>query len=711
MTLFDRVFGGNDYNYARTVAAIDAAIAQYGESEPVAFPDTAYSLPCYYGITGVKITTLGEMKAALEGTVKGMMTRNPRLQDAFDSGIASALCAEFLEALKYIHGATPYTEPEMGHLTDAFVRNLGVPLVTGDIPGVAVILGGAEDPAETVELAKSYQAQGILVSLTGDSIKHCAEAGMKLGEGVRVVPLGYEMQSVIHVVSVAIRAALIFGNIQPGDYKALYKYTMARVRAFVNAYKPLSDEIVSYGAGAICLGFPVISNETENMFRVPKSLIQQLDTTKWNATSLEARDIKLKITKIDIPVSFATAFEGEIIRRGDMQVEVDGSRVDCFELVQTKEAAEIEDHKITVVGPEIDEIPVGSKISLSYTVEVAGKAMQPDFESVMERKMHAWINCIEGVMHTGQRDMIRIRISKADFEAGFKFKHLGEVLYAKVKSEFEAVVDKCQVKIVVDAEQNKALRAHANEVFNVRDARLASMTDESVDTFYTCIMCQAFSPSHVCIVTPERLGLCGAVSWLDAKATQELDPAGPCQPILKEGCQDERLGRYDSMDAAVNKYSQGAVERITLYSLFQDPMTSCGCFECICGVEPCSMGVVITCREHAGMTPLGMSFSEMASMTGGGVQTPGFMGHGKHFISSKKFIAAEGGPGRIVWMPKMLKDQMRERLDATALELYGVENFTDMIADETVCPEDPEELLGYLGEVGHPVLGMEPFDM
>ena len=711
MTLFDRVFGGNDYNYARTVAAIDAAIAANGEGCAVAFPNTAYNLPCYYGITGKKINNLGELKAALENDIKPMMTRNNRLQDAFDSGVASALCAEFLEVLKYLHGAEPYAEPEMGFLTDSFVRNLGLPLVTGDIPGVAVIIGGAEDPAETVALAKEYQAQGILVTLTGDAIKHCHEAGMNLGEGVRVVPLGYEMQSVIHVVSVAVRAALIFGNIQPGDYKALYKYTMDRVRAFVNAYKPLSDEIVSYGAGAICLGFPVISNETENMFRVPKSLIQQLDTTKWNATSLEARDIKLKITKIDIPVSFATAFEGEIIRRGDMQVEVDGSRVDCFELVQTKEAAEIEDHKITVIGPEIDEIPVGSKISLSYTVNVAGKAMQSDFESVMERKFHSWINCVEGVMHTGQRDMIRVRISKADFEAGFKFKHIGEVLYAKVKSEFEAVVDKCEVVIVVDAEQNKVLRAHANEVFNARDARLASMTDESVDTFYTCIMCQAFSPSHVCIVTPERLGLCGAVSWLDAKATQELDPAGPCQPVVKEGCQDERLGRYDSMDAAVNKYSQGAVEKITLYSLFQDPMTSCGCFECICGVEPVSMGVVITCREHAGMTPLGMSFSEMASMTGGGVQTPGFMGHGKHFISSKKFIAAEGGPGRIVWMPKMLKDQMRERLDATALEMYGVENFTDMIADETVCTEDPEQLLEYLGTVGHPVLAMEPFDM
>ena len=710
MTLFDRIFGGSDYNYARTVAAIDEAIAAYGESEAVSFPDTAYSLPCYYAVTGEKITNLGEMKAAM-ATIQTMGTHGNRLQNGFDAGIASALCAEFLEALKYIHGATPYTEPELGHLSDAFVRNLGVPLVTGDIPGVAVIIGGADDPAETVALVKEYQSQGILVSLTGKCVEQLRDAGYKTGENVRVVPLGMEMQSVIHVVSVALRAALIFGNITPGDFPALAKYTMQRVKAFVNAYKPLSDEIVSYGAGAICLGFPVVSNETENMFRVPKSLIQQLDTTKWNATSLEARDIKLKITKIDIPVSYATAFEGEIIRRGDMQVEVDGSRVDCFELVQTRDASEVEDHKIIVDGPELDQIPVGSKISLSYTIEVAGKSMQPDFESVMERKIHSYLNCIEGVMHTGQRDMIRVRISKADFEAGFRFKHIGEVLYAKIKSEFEAVVDKCQVTIVIDPEKNAALRAAANEVFNKRDDRLKSMTDESVDKFYTCIMCQAFSPSHVCIVTPERLGLCGAVSWLDAKATNELDPTGPCQIVPKEHCIDEKLGRYEDVDEAVAKYSHGALEHVTLYSLFQDPMTSCGCFECICGVEPVTMGVVITCREHAGMTPLGMTFSEMASMTGGGVQTPGFMGHGKHFIASHKFIAAEGGPGRIVWLPKLLKDQMRERLDKTALEMYGVENFTDMIADETICTEDPEQLLNYLSEVGHPVLSMEPFDM
>ena len=710
MTLFDRVFSGNDAVFGLTEAAIDNAIAQYGEGQAVSFPDTAYSLPCYYAVTGVKVNNLGELKAAL-GVVKSLMTREPRLNDAFMSGVATALCAEFIEVLKYMNGATPYEAPCYGHLADAVIRNLGVPLVTGDIPGVAVILGSAPTADDAVNLVKSYQSQGILVTLVGGIIDQLAEKEYKTGDNVRVIPLGKDVTAVIHVVSVALRAALIFGNITPGDAAGLMKYTMERVPAFVNAFKPLDDVIVACGAGAIALGFPVVTNETENIFRVPKSLIVQEDVSKFNATSLEARDIKLKITNIDIPVAFASAFEGEIIRRGDMQVEVDGSRKDCFELVCTKDASEIEDHRIVVDGPELDQIPEGSKISLSYTVDVAGKAMQPDFEAVMERKIHAFLNCVEGMMHTGQRDMIRVRISKADFAAGFRFKHIGEVLYAKLKSEFEAVVDKCQVTIVVDEAKNHELRKHANEIFAKRDDRLRSMTDESVPVYYTCIMCQAFSPSHVCIVTPERLGLCGAVSWLDAKATNELDPQGPCQVVPKDRCIDENLGRFEDVDEAIYKYSHGALEHVTLYSLFQDPMTSCGCFECICGVEPVSMGVVITCREHAGMTPLGMTFSEMASMTGGGVQTPGFMGHGKQFIASKKFLKAEGGLGRIVWMPKELKDQVRERLDESAKELYGVENFTDMIADETVCTEDPEQLLEYLTSVGHPVLSMEPFDM
>ena len=706
MTLFESVFAGNDAVYGLTEGAINQAIEQYGADKAVSFPDTAYALPCYYAVTGVKVTTLAELKEAL-GVVKTLMTREKRTHDVFMSGVATALCAEFIEVLKYIDGAAPYEEPCYGHLADAVIRELGVPLVTGDIPGVAVILGKAKDAEEAAALVKSYQAQGILLTLVGDIIDQLAEVGYKTGANVRVIPLGKDVTAVIHVVSVALRAALIFGNVKPGDAATLMEYTMKRVPAFVNAFAPLNDVIVACGAGAIALGFPVITNQAD-VARVPKSLICQTDVSKWNATSLEARDIKIKITNIDIPVAFASAFEGEIIRRKDMRVEFDGSRVDCAELVHTCDASEVEDHKITVVGPEVDEMADGSKNSIAYVVKVAGKNMQPDFEPVIERKFHNYINCIEGVYHTGQRDMQRIRISHAAFDAGFRIKHIGEVLYAQVKNEFDAVVDKCEVVIYTDpAECTRIRHEVAIPIFEKRDDRLANLTDESVDVYYSCILCQAFSPSHVCVVTPERLGLCGAVSWLDAKATNELDPNGPCQVITKERPIDENLGAYEDVDEAVKKFSQGALEHVTLYSIMQDPMTSCGCFECICGIEPFSNGVVIANREYAGMTPLGMTFSEMASMTGGGVQTPGFMGHGKHFIASKKFMKAEGGIERIVWMPKELKDFIADRLNASAKDLYGIDNFTDMIGDETIAT-DPETLVTFLTEKGHPALGLDP---
>ena len=705
--LIDRIFNGNDAVYGLTCQAVEGAIAQHGADKAVEFPHTAYCLPCYYAVTGVKVKTLGEMKEAL-GVIKSLMTREHQLDDALMSGVATALCAEFIEVLKYLDGAEPYSEPYYGHLPDSIIRELGVPLVTGDIPGVAVIIGSAPTAQEGVDLVKSYQAQGILVTLVGGIIDQAQELGLKMGYNVRIVPLGKDITSVIHVVSVALRAALIFGNVTPGDAAALIKYTSERVPAFVNAFKPIDDVILAAGAGAIKLGFPVISNEDENITEVPGALIACPNVADFNKVSLEARNIKIKITNIDIPVAFASAFEGEIIRRKDMQVEFDGSRVDCAELVQTRSMDEVEDHKITVVGPDVDEMELGSKNPIAYVVEVAGKRMQPDFEPVIERKFHNYINCIEGVYHTGQRDMQRIRIGKEAYNAGFRIRHIGEVLYTQVKNEFEAVVDKCQVTVYTDpAECTRIRHEVAIPVFDKRDARLENLTDETVDVYYSCILCQAFSPSHVCVVTPERLGLCGAVSWLDAKATNELDPNGPCQIITKERPIDENLGSYEDVDEAVQKFSQGALEHVTLYSIMQDPMTSCGCFECICGIEPFSNGVVIANREYAGMTPLGMTFSEMASMTGGGVQTPGFMGHGKHLISSKKFMKAEGGIERIVWMPKELKETVAERLNKTAKELYGIDNFTDMIGDETNTT-DPEELVAFLTEHNHPALSMDP---
>lgn len=438
-------------------------------------------------------------------------------------------------------------------------------------------------------------------------------------------------------------------------------------------------------------------------------MISQKDYDKIGATSLEARGIKIKITEIPIPVGFAAAFEGERIRKGDMFVEFGGGRTPAWEVVRTLDMSEIEDHKIEVIGPDIDTLgPEGGKMPLGILVDVAGKKMQQDFEPVLERRIHYFLNYMEGVMHLGQRDIIWVRIGKNAYQAGLRLHHFGEVLYAKMLDEFGSVVDKVQVTIITDpAKVEEMGKTIAKPRYQARDERLAGLSDESVDVFYSCLMCQSFAPAHVCIVTPERLGLCGAVSWLDAKATKEINPTGPCQPIEKGECLDPVKGIFESCNKAVEELSHGAIKEVTLYSLMENPMTSCGCFECICAIMPEANGVIIVNREYGGMTPLGMTFGELASTTGGGNQTPGFMGHGRQYISSKKFIAAEGGLKRVVWMPKELKDAVRDKINETAKELFGIDNFADMIADETVGTA-PDAVVEFLNNVGHPALTMDP---
>ena len=701
--LTDLIYGGSNAVAGLTEGAVNDAIAKYGADHAIAFPDTAYFFPTIYAATGVKVKTLGDLVACV-GVMKSLITNQEDLGQALNAGLATAVGAEIIEGLKYLNEDPYGAETGIGFIPDPIIRSLGVPLVTGDIPGVAVVLGKADDAADVIKVVKDYQSKGILTFLVGDCIEQVAE-GVKMGLEYRVVPLGHDVTSVIHVVTVAVRAALIFGNVQPGDLAGLLEYTKTRVPAFVNTFGSIDAVVVSAGAGAIALGFPVIVDIDLGENQVPGALQSVCDHNETVKTSLELRGIKIKVTELPIPVAFAAAFEGEIIRKADMHNEMWSSKNPTAELVLMKDMAEVEDHKITVIGPDFDEV---KDLALATYVEVAGKKMQVDFESVIERKIHAWFNYMEGVMHTGQRNQVRVRVSNAAFEAGLRLKDFGEVLYAMIMNEFDAVVDKCQVTLITDAEKAGAFRDEiAMPRYIQRDDRLASMTDESVDRYYTCILCQSFAPAHCCVVTPERLGLCGAVSWLDAKATNELDPNGPCQPIIKGEPIDERTGRFASVDQMVASATHGAVEQVTLYSILEDPMTSCGCFECICGIEPVSNGVIIVNREFKGMTPSGMTFGELASCTGGGVQTPGYMGHGRHFIASKKFCSAEGGIKRIVWMPKELKDDVGERLNATAKELYGIENFVDFVADENVTT-DCEELYGWLSEKGHPVLEMEP---
>jgi acetyl-CoA synthase len=338
-------------------------------------------------------------------------------------------------------------------------------------------------------------------------------------------------------------------------------------------------------------------------------------------------------------------------------------------------------------------------------MQVAGREMQSDFEPILERQTHHLINYIQGIMHIGQRDIAWVRISKAAVEKGFTLKDIGVVLHAKFHQDFNKILDKVQVTLYTQKDDVDKITADARAAYKQRDERVENMTDEDVDIFYSCTLCQSFAPTHVCSVSPERTGLCGAYNWMDCKASYEINPTGPNQPIEKGEVLDPVLGRFSGVDEFIKKASRGAIETYNFYSMVNAPMTTCGCCEAIAAMLPSCNGIMTVHREYAGETPCGMKFTTLAGVMGGGASSPGFVGHSKFNITQRKFITGDGGLLRMVWMPKSLKEEIRERLIKRGTEL-GHPDLVDMIADETIGTTE-EEILPFLQEKGHPALNMD----
>jgi acetyl-CoA synthase len=696
------------------------ALAEKGPECAVAFPNTGYFLPVSYSMLGLEITTLGQMGAVLAECNK-LLPPIPReerwlpyLGGALDAGMATLLAFEVIEACKTVNGPNPASGIWLGAADDVIMRERGVEFVDGSAPGFAAVVGAAPDADAAVKLARELQSKNLYVFMAGNVhgvsfAEQLASKGVELGWPTRLVPFGKDISAAIHALGFSSRAALSFGGVKKGDFKKNLSYNKNRVFAFVLALGEVDEEKYAAAAGCINYGFPTIAN-TDIPQILPTGIctyehvVSKVPLNDIVARALEVRGCKVKITKVPIPVNYGSAFEGERIRKEQVHVEFGGNRTTAFEYCTMKEPGEVEDGKITVVGKEADQVPAGAQLPLAIWIEVAGRKMQPDFEPILERQVHHLINGAEGIWHMGQRDIIWVRISKDAFAKGFRIRHLGEIVRAKYLSEYPAIVDKVQVTLYTDAAKVEELVTEARRVYRERNLRLESMTDENADIFYSCLLCQSFAPNHVCVITPERLGLCGAYNWLDGKAAYEIDPTGPNQPLTKGELLDPVRGVWKDINDYVYKHSNKAVEEITMYSIMKNPMTSCGCFEAICAVVPELNGVIVVNREYPGDTPLGMKFSTLAGNVGGGQQTPGFIGCGKSFLLSKKFLSAEGGFGRVVWMPSQLKSQMKEDLEIAAKRTQWPD-LLDRMADETTGV-DTKSILAYLKEKRHPALDM-----
>ncbi len=729
---------------------LDKALKEKGPDTPVSFPNTAYYIPVIGGMTGVTVEKLEQLKPVIEharSLLHPSPSNNkwtPYLGETLDSGMATLLAAETIECVRFIYGmqpepmpgitlagATQYGEQDgSGHLNgpidDIRLRSWGIQLVDGRMPGFAAIVGAAKSNEVAVKIVRELQRRNILCFLSGNVngrsiINQLMEEGVELGYDTYTVPFGTDTISAIYALGFATRSALTFGGLKMGQAREILLYNRARVFAFVLALGEVDDLKYAAAAGAINYGFPVIADTVipeilptgvttfEHVVSMPFNEIEGKDdlerAERLVQKCIEVRGVKLKLTEVPVPVPYGSAFEGEVVRRNDMRVEFGGKNARCFEYLEMADLEDVVDGKVEVVGPDFSNIPPQGYMDMGIVARVAGRQMQKDFEPVLERQFHYFINGASGIQHIGQRDITWIRISNAAADKGFNLEHFGKILHARFHGDFGAIVDKVQVTIYTEPAKVEEWLARARTAYDYRNKRLADLTDDKVEEFYSCTLCQSFAPNHVCVVSPERLGLCGAYNWLDCKASFSINPTGPNQPIKLGKLIDPIKGYWTGTNEYAVIGSHGVVSEVSMYSIMENPMTACGCFECICMLIPEANGIMVVSREDPSMTPAGMTFSTLAGIAGGGLQTPGVMGVGKFYLLSPKFISADGGFKRIVWMSSILKQMMAEEFKVVVAR-EGDPDLINKIADErNVTTVD--ELVNWLAEHNHPALTMD----
>ncbi len=706
------------------------AMEKWGAKEPVGFPNTAYYLPVIYGILGIKVEKLGDMEQVLKrckALLPPPVRENcplPYLAPALDAGMATFFAEELIEAIRYLEQPDFYIKGEdptdgniwLGAADDVILRKRGIEFVDGTAPGFAAVVGAAPTSKIAANIAQELQQKNLYVFMASEYggkrfSEQLVEAGVQIGWPTRLVSFGPDISAAVFAMGFATRAAMSFGGVEPGNYRKILIYNKDRIFAFVLPLGYVTDEWYANAAGAVNWGFPTIA-DTPIPEILPSGIctyehvVSNVPHDKIVAKAVEVRGLKVTVAEVPVPVAYGPAFEGERVRGEDIYLETGGGRTAMVEWVTTKRMEEVEDGKVEVIGPEITDVPAGTRLPLAIAVEVAGREMQEDFEPILERQIHHLVNYAQGLMHIGQRDIAWLRVAKQAVEKGFRLHHIGDILHAKLHQDFGRIFDKIQVRLYTEEDKVKEIVEKARAVYGKRDARIEGMTDETTDMYYSCTLCQSFAPSHVCVISPERTGLCGSYNWMDCKASYEINPTGPNQPVAKGETIDAKLGQWKGVNEFVYKASRQKIDHYNFYSIVNDPMTTCGCCECIAAVLPLCNGIMTVNREYTGETPCGMKFTTLAGTIGGGLSTPGFVGHGKYNTCQRKFIIGDGGIKRIVWMPKMLKEEIADRLKARAEEV-GIPNLPDMIADETIGTTE-EAILPFLQEKGHPALTMEP---
>ena len=200
-------------------------------------PTPVITCPIIYGILGIPVKTLGDMKPILERCralipppVKEK-TWLPYLAPALDAGMATFFAEEIIEAIRYLEDPNFYVKGEdpttdnlwLGAADDVILRKRGIEFVDGTAPGFAAILGAAPTKEIAAKIAQELQEKNLYVFMAAEHngkrfSEQLVEAGVQIGWPTRLVSFGPDYTATVFAMGFATRAAMSFGGIAPGRF-------------------------------------------------------------------------------------------------------------------------------------------------------------------------------------------------------------------------------------------------------------------------------------------------------------------------------------------------------------------------------------------------------------------------------------------------------------------------------------------------------------
>lgn len=653
--------------YALLVARVKELLRGLPKDAFVGCEGTRFGLPTVYSWTGQDSVMVSDVSDILhERLDKG-------IYGMLDIGTRSSMAHDIIASTS--NGCI---------IPDSWIEERGTDLVDNTVPGIALFIG--EPNRRSGDEINNCVERGVIVILSGGYAEFETEHDVLRLHGL----------SALGVNGLLSRIALLHGRVEPGDKMSLAKYLRKRPKLITihTGHLTAIDIITIFSAAAVG-SFTVSDSVFPSIPRLSDNLSENM--------SIRAMAERGMTFDKNRKIRSGSAFENRRIRKADAYFEFGGTdTANSYEIVLSSD--EVEDGVTFVEGGEMYELERGEH-PLSIEVRVSGDT-EPEMEQAIERRIHFALGRIEGVWHSGQRDISWMRISGDAVENGIMFKDLGDNIISDIRENFRNVVKRVDVRFSTVHSRVSSGLEKARKHYGERDSLLKEITDDDVDVFFTCTMCQTYAPGHICIITPERPSVCGSVTWADAKVGSEVDPYGHQRPFLKGEPIDKERGVWEGTNDIIRKTSMGSISRVSVHSVVDSPLTACSCMEVAVVVSDDCRSIMLVDRSDAGENPSELSFSEIHSLVGGGAQHPGYMGIGKHYILSPGFLKGDGGLCRVSWISSRLKSMLGESL-RKACEETSAEDLFDKIADENTV-QDMISLERWMLERDHPALNLKP---